>query len=525
MIGAFRFSTARSFMTSTYHLALPLLAAAQAQKHVTHNEALASLDGLVHLSVKERGRTVPPGTPEEGERYLVGAGATGSFLGHDGEVALFDLGTWRFFTPRPGWLMHVAAEGALVVFDGAQWRDLGHYCRLIESLDRLGIGTAADDLNRLSAKLNAALFAAITAEEGGSGDLRFILNKGASDNVLSQLYQKGFSGRAETGLIGSDDFSIRVSPDGAQWRDALVVDAKSGVAFFPQGLSNVPGANLLINADFRINQRGFSGGSLAPGAYGFDRWKAGPGGCTISRAANGMITLSGALEQVIDVTHAAALAGSADLSGASLTLSVQDLSAPLAVLIGTQAATLPSGSGRRSVTVTLDGSETGHVTVRLQAGSVCSFRKVKLEIGSAATPWVGEPLDLEEFRCRRYYQLLPGAGAAPAILGALGQRAAGTFIDIPCTLPVPMRAAPTLVTSGPVWVGGTPSGNQIAFYNMAGAAWTALSGTLTVTTAGPASPSAAILRLVASSSFSGVSGAAGQLYLGGQAFIAMQAEL
>ena len=31
-------------MSSTPHLALPLIAAAQAQKHVTHNEAIASLE-------------------------------------------------------------------------------------------------------------------------------------------------------------------------------------------------------------------------------------------------------------------------------------------------------------------------------------------------------------------------------------------------------------------------------------------------------------------------------------------------
>jgi hypothetical protein len=38
-------------MTVTPHLALPLMAAAQAQKHVTHNEALRLLDGLVQGTV------------------------------------------------------------------------------------------------------------------------------------------------------------------------------------------------------------------------------------------------------------------------------------------------------------------------------------------------------------------------------------------------------------------------------------------------------------------------------------------
>jgi hypothetical protein len=512
-------------MTSTPHLALPLLAAAQAQKHVTHNEALSSLDALVHLAVMERGRTAPPATPAEGDRYLVGPDATGAFSGQHSRIALFDLGTWRFLSPRPGWRAYVEAENVILVFDGGQWHDLGHYCRTLDNLSRLGIGTTPDDLNRFSAKLNAALFAALSAEEGGTGDLRFVLNKAGASNVLSQLYQRDFSGRAETGLIGNDDFSIRVSPDGAEWIDALLLDRETGLATFPQGLSNLPRANLLINSSFRVNQRGFAGGTLAEGVYGFDRWKGGPGGCTLTRAADGTITLIGALDQVVDVAHASALAGAADLAGAVLTLSVQDPSGPLPVLIGTKAATIAAGSGRRSVSVALDETETGHVTVRLDPAAACSFRNVKLEIGSYATPWAGEPLDREEFLCRRYYQPLPASGSSPMILGALGQRVSVSMIDIPLSLPIPMRADPTLVTSGATWIGGVPTGNQLAFYSNNNAAWVTTPGAVNVTTVGIASPSAVVLRLQAVTSFTGTSGAVGSLYLGNAAVLALQAEL
>lgn len=512
-------------MTSTPHLALPLLAAAQAQKHVTHNEALASLDALVHLAVKERGRTAAPGSPAQGERYLVGAGASGDFASHDGEVALFDLGVWRFYSPRPGWRAYVEAEGRIVVFDGSQWQDLGHYSRELDNLARLGLGTTADSLNRLAAKLNAALFAALTAEEGGTGDLRFVLNKGNAANVLSQIYQRGFSGRAETGLIGSDDFSIRVSPDGSQWLDALRVDCNTGAVSFPNGLSNMPGANLLINPGFRVNQRGFAGGSLGQGVYGFDRWKGGTGGCTLSRAADGTVTLTGALDQVIDIAHAAALTDASSLAGATLTLSAEDPSMPLPVTIGSRAATIPASPGRRSATVILSAVETGNIAVRLQPASACSFKRLKLEVGSHASPWAGEPLEIEEARCRRYYQRLAVSGGAPAIISALGQRVGGNVIDVPYTLPVPMRAAPTLVTSGLAWSNGSPVGNQIGFYDSAAAAWVTLSGSLTVTSAVPPSPSSLVLRIQAETSFGGAMGAVGNLYLGSSAFIALQAEI
>ncbi len=57
-------------MTDTPHLALPLLAAAQAQKHVTHNEALAMIDALVHLAVKERFTGPPEPTRDAMKQFL-----------------------------------------------------------------------------------------------------------------------------------------------------------------------------------------------------------------------------------------------------------------------------------------------------------------------------------------------------------------------------------------------------------------------------------------------------------------------
>jgi hypothetical protein len=512
-------------MTDTPHLALPLLAAAQAQKHVTHNEALFALDALVHLAVKESGRTHAPASPTEGDRYLVGAGASGAFASHDGEIALFDLGIWRFFAPRPGWRTYVEAEDKIAVFDGFAWRDLGHYSRDLGRVERLGIGAAPDNLNRFTAKLNAALFAAMTSAEGGTGDLRFVLNKGEAINVLSQLYQRGFSGRAEAGLIGTDDFSIRVSPDGNQWHDALLVDRNTGLVSFPSGFSGAPQPNLLVNSAFLVNQRAFGGGPLAAGAYGFDRWKAGTGGCSLARAADGTVTLTGTLDQVIDVAQAVSSIGAINFAGRVLTLSVEDPPTALPVMIGAKVATIPAGLGRRSATVTLDAGETGHVTVRLQPSGACAFKRVKLEIGPGATPWIGQPLEIEEFRCRRYYQTLAAGSGSPVILCALGQRVSSGIVDVACALPVPMRANPTVATSGFSWANGSPINNQVGFFDNAAGAWVSMAGGLTVTMATTVGPFSGILRFQAGVSFTGAAGAVGNLHLGGSAFIALQAEL
>ena len=65
---------------ATTHLLLPYTLAAQARKHVTHNEALRILDGLAQLSVLDRNLTAPPGSPTDRERCIVGSGAIGATL-------------------------------------------------------------------------------------------------------------------------------------------------------------------------------------------------------------------------------------------------------------------------------------------------------------------------------------------------------------------------------------------------------------------------------------------------------------
>jgi Protein of unknown function (DUF2793) len=71
-------------MSDTPLLALPYIAASQAQKHVTHNEALSLIDGLMQLSVISRALATPPATPLDGDRYLVAASPTAAWAGHAG---------------------------------------------------------------------------------------------------------------------------------------------------------------------------------------------------------------------------------------------------------------------------------------------------------------------------------------------------------------------------------------------------------------------------------------------------------
>ena len=217
---------------ATTHLLLPYILAAQAQKHVTHNEALRLLDGLVQLSVLDRDLTAPPGSPADGDRYIVASGATGAWAGWDLNVALWTDGAWLRLPPRTGWRAWVEDEGLLLVYDGSVW--VGTTPGELQNMALLGIGTTADAANPFSAKLNAALWTAKTAGEGGTGDLFYTMNKEAAGGDLGYVFQTGYVTKALVGLFGSDLFRLAVSADGSAFFDGFIVDNTSGIVDQPR---------------------------------------------------------------------------------------------------------------------------------------------------------------------------------------------------------------------------------------------------------------------------------------------------
>lgn len=151
--------------------------------------------------------------------------------------------------------------------------------------------------------------------------------------------------------------------------------------------------NLLINGDFVINQRGFAGGALTAGTYGYDRWRAAVGGANYSVAGDEITLTSGALMQVVE---------SPRLAGEIVTLSLEDLSADIGIDIEGETGTITAGSGRRGVTLTVPAGSTGDITVKLSA-SGAAFKRAQLNVGSVATPFERRLAGVEEWLCRRYY--------------------------------------------------------------------------------------------------------------------------
>ena len=362
----------------TTHLLLPYILAGQAQKHVTHNEALRLLDAMVQLSVLDRDVTAPPASPADGDRYIVASSATGLWVGWDLNVAFWVDGVWLRLVPRPGWLAWIADEAAFVVWNGSAWDLVGEPVDVSDAIFSLvndadptkralfslsgittgttrtftlpntsselailagtqtfsgnktfsgtltasgtvtvsaasasigtatttttyGMGTgatttgvtktvnlgtggasgsttvvnigsatagaggttvvntptvafanavtqvgmpqanltaqllglggaAADSYNRLSINAPAMLF-----NNAGAG-IEATINKAAPANDAAFAFKTGFSARALIGLLGSDDFSFKVSPDGSTVFEAIRIDRTSGRVELPEPL-------------------------------------------------------------------------------------------------------------------------------------------------------------------------------------------------------------------------------------------------------------------------------------------------
>ncbi len=112
-------------MNQSDRFALPLLEAGQAQKEITHNEAVLAVDRLLHLSVAARTLAAPPASPIAGAAWIVAAAATGAWSGHSGSVATWDGAGWSFRAPATGMLAWIDAEGGFAVYRTGAWRGGG----------------------------------------------------------------------------------------------------------------------------------------------------------------------------------------------------------------------------------------------------------------------------------------------------------------------------------------------------------------------------------------------------------------
>jgi len=205
-------------------LDLPFIKPSQAQKHVTHNEALQVLDGLVQTAFEETGAETPPFEPVTGQLYALGASPTGDWAGEAGMLALRVTEAWLFIAPGEGWRAWDKASGTFRVFEAGAWAEI---VPDMNNLDGVGIATTSDSTNRLAVASPASLF----THDGAGHQVK--VNKAGAGDTASLLFQSNWTGHAEMGLAGNTAFSIKLSDDGTTWHDAIRADAAAQEVTIP----------------------------------------------------------------------------------------------------------------------------------------------------------------------------------------------------------------------------------------------------------------------------------------------------
>lgn len=108
-------------MDHTPILGLPLIHSGQAQKEITHNEALLLLDVLINPVVQAIDARYPPEDAELGQLFIIAANPAEEFANHQHELALKLEHGWRFIAPRKWLEITVDADGSKYCWNGEYW--------------------------------------------------------------------------------------------------------------------------------------------------------------------------------------------------------------------------------------------------------------------------------------------------------------------------------------------------------------------------------------------------------------------
>lgn len=87
------------------------------------NEAINVYEVLAQASVKDKDLATPPGSPTNGDAYIVAASPTGAWSGKAKYIAAWYNSAWLLVAPTKGMLVHVDDEDKFYKYDGSAWAE------------------------------------------------------------------------------------------------------------------------------------------------------------------------------------------------------------------------------------------------------------------------------------------------------------------------------------------------------------------------------------------------------------------
>lgn len=144
-----------------------------------HYEAITrrwrALDAFVFCRVLDKDLTVPPGSPADGDTYIVAGSATGGWLAQDTKLAVWSTkqNAWEFHAPREGWFVWVADEDFPYTWTGTVWLShagFGSAAKLAADSDT---GLTADSNTRLPTQAAVKAYVNSLISGGSSNIMMF----------------------------------------------------------------------------------------------------------------------------------------------------------------------------------------------------------------------------------------------------------------------------------------------------------------------------------------------------------------
>jgi Protein of unknown function (DUF2793) len=113
---------------------------------------LRAIDVLLQGAVISKTLTAPPGSPANGDRYIVGASPTGAWAGQAKSIAVWTTdnpatpsGLWEFYPPKSGWLVYNIADSTFYNYSGSAWVSLGSSSAALATLTDVLLSSPANN--------------------------------------------------------------------------------------------------------------------------------------------------------------------------------------------------------------------------------------------------------------------------------------------------------------------------------------------------------------------------------------------
>ncbi len=111
-------------MATTPNTGIPLIEHGEVNGDVTYKTG-SQINDLHNQSIVEALQTAEPGSPAEGQAWIINGTPTGTNWGTDAsanQVAHYYGGIWHYYTPLEGWSFYAKSDTLIWQFNGVSWQ-------------------------------------------------------------------------------------------------------------------------------------------------------------------------------------------------------------------------------------------------------------------------------------------------------------------------------------------------------------------------------------------------------------------